>query len=232
MKITASILRSLGMALSSAVLMNIFIVGINQIFDVPIDKINKPDLPLPKGSLTTNGAIGIVSVAVITSLLLGSFSGSRPLQITLVASMILGIAYSTDLPFLRWKRNAVVAALCILTIRAVAVQLGFYFHMKQCCGPSNWVLTKPLVYATSLIAYFSVVIALFKDIPDVKGDRQVRFLSQWFVDGVLDERTDVFGPNGSKERLLDMYRAPHRDVRFSFGHRIKLKSKADSLLLR
>ena len=35
-----------------ALLMNICIVGLNQIFDVPIDRINKPYLPLASGEFT------------------------------------------------------------------------------------------------------------------------------------------------------------------------------------
>jgi homogentisate phytyltransferase / homogentisate geranylgeranyltransferase len=33
-------------------LMNIFVVGLNQIFSVEIDRINKPYLPIPSGKLS------------------------------------------------------------------------------------------------------------------------------------------------------------------------------------
>lgn len=59
--------------------------------------------------------------------------------------------------------------------RAVLVQLGFYFHMKQSLGYSRLVLTRPLVFTMCFMLFFSIVIALFKDIPDVRGDRQVSF---------------------------------------------------------
>lgn len=35
-----------------------------------------------------------------------------------------------QLPMLRWKRSAVVAAMCILAVRAVIVQLAFFLHMQ------------------------------------------------------------------------------------------------------
>ena len=60
-----------------------------------------------------------------------------------------------------------------LYCRAVLVQLGFYFHMKQSLGYSRLVLTRPLLFTMCFMLFFSVVIALFKDIPDVRGDRQV-----------------------------------------------------------
>ena len=46
-------------------------------------------------------------------------SGSPPLLATLAGSLLLGIAYSTDLPLLRWKRSPVLAAACILAVRCV-----------------------------------------------------------------------------------------------------------------
>jgi homogentisate phytyltransferase/homogentisate geranylgeranyltransferase len=33
------------------------------------------------------------------------------------------------------------------------------------------VFTRPLMFATGFMTFFSVVIALFKDIPDIEGDR-------------------------------------------------------------
>lgn len=53
------------------------------------------------------------------------------------------------------------------------VQLGFYFHMQQALGSTRIALTWPLLCAICFMLVFSVVIALFKDIPDVKGDSQV-----------------------------------------------------------
>ena len=43
---------SLLQAMVPALLMNICIVGLNQIFDVPIDRINKPYLPLASGEFS------------------------------------------------------------------------------------------------------------------------------------------------------------------------------------
>ena len=64
----------------------------------------------------------------------------------------------------------------LLLCRAVLVQLGFFAHMKRVLGVSTVLLTRPLVFATSFMLLFSIVIALFKDIPDVKGDVQVQAL--------------------------------------------------------
>lgn len=104
-------------ALIPALLMNICIVGMNQIFDVDIDKVNKPYLPLASGDWSLNTGISVAVSTGVVAVLLGIYIGSAPLLATLVGSLLLGIAYSVDLPFLRWKKYPVLAMGCILSVR-------------------------------------------------------------------------------------------------------------------
>ena len=153
--------------------MNICIVGINQIYDIEIDRINKPYLPLASGEFSTATATAVVLLTGALSLSIGIASASPPLLATLLGSLVLGIAYSTDVPLLRWKRHPVAAAMCILAVRAVLVQLGFFFHIQHKAlgiASNAFALTRPVLFATGFMLIFSVVIALFKDIPDVEGD--------------------------------------------------------------
>jgi len=106
-------------ALIPALLMNICIVGMNQIFDVDIDKINKPYLPLASGDWSINTGIQVAVGTGLVAVLLGLYIGSAPLLATLIGSLLLGIAYSVDLPFLRWKKYPVLAMGCILSVRCV-----------------------------------------------------------------------------------------------------------------
>lgn len=73
---------------------------------------------------------------------------------------------------MRWKRSPLLAAGCILAVRAVFVQVGFFTHMQAALGSPQLALSRPLLFITCFMLLFSVVIALFKDIPDVRGDRQ------------------------------------------------------------
>jgi homogentisate phytyltransferase/homogentisate geranylgeranyltransferase len=73
---------------------------------------------------------------------------------------------------MRWKRSPWLAALCILAVRAVMVQLGFFLHMQHALGLSGFVLSRPLAFTMAFMLLYSVVIALFKDLPDIKGDTQ------------------------------------------------------------
>nr|AUY61993.1 homogentisate phytyltransferase [Cymbidium sinense] len=159
-------------ALISALFMNIYIVGLNQLFDIEIDKVNKPTLPLASGEYSFRTGTTIVSVFAIMSFGIGCVVGSWPLFWALFVSFILGTAYSINLPFFRWKRFAVVAALCILAVRAVIVQLAFFLHMQTFVFGRPAIISKPLIFATAFMTFFSVVIALFKDIPDIDGDKK------------------------------------------------------------
>lgn len=49
--------------------------------------------------------------------------GTAPLIATVAISILLGIIYSADVPFLRWKKHPVAAAACILIVRAILVQV-------------------------------------------------------------------------------------------------------------
>ncbi|XP_059637372.1 homogentisate phytyltransferase 1, chloroplastic-like isoform X4 [Cornus florida] len=136
-------------AIVAALLMNIYIVGLNQLSDIEIDKVNKPYLPLASGEYSVKTGVLIVS------------------------------SFAIMLPLLRWKRFAFVAAMCILAVRAVIVQIAFYLHMQvpPLHLPQTYVyrrgamLSRPLIFATAFMSFFSVVIALFKDIPDIDGDK-------------------------------------------------------------
>ena len=60
------------------------------------------------------------------------------------------------------------------------MQLGFFWHMQGAVGGAaagaagaGLALTRPIAFATAFMLLVSVVIALFKDIPDVAGDSKV-----------------------------------------------------------
>ncbi|XP_062229410.1 homogentisate geranylgeranyltransferase, chloroplastic-like [Phragmites australis] len=158
-------------ALASALCMNIYVVGLNQLFDIEIDKVNKPTLPLASGEVSVATGVLLVVTFLIMSISIGIRSKSAPLMFALLVSFLLGTAYSIDVPLLRWKRHAFLAALCILFVRAILVQLAFFTHMQHHVLKRPLAPTKSVVFATFFMCCFSGVIALFKDIPDVDGDR-------------------------------------------------------------
>ena len=147
---------------------NVYIVGLNQLEDVEIDRINKPRLPLAAGEFSQVEAQIIVGVTGILALLLAWLMG--PFLFGMVGiSLAIGTAYS--LPPIRLKRFPFWAALCIFTVRGAIVNLGLFLHFSwmwqgtQSIPSSVWGLTL-------FVLVFTFVIAILKDIPDIEGDRQ------------------------------------------------------------
>ncbi len=146
---------------------NIYIVGLNQLEDIDIDKINKPDLPLASGEFTSKQGQLIVIIAGIVALALAWLTGPFLMGMVTI-SLVIGTAYS--LPPIRLKQFPLWAALCIFSVRGTIVNLGLFLHF-------SWVLQRSqdipgAVWAlTGFILIFTFAIAIFKDIPDMEGDR-------------------------------------------------------------
>ncbi|ELR98642.1 homogentisate phytyltransferase [Gloeocapsa sp. PCC 73106] len=158
---------------------NIYIVGLNQLEDVAIDKINKPHLPLAAAEFSPQTAWGIVGVcgafAVVFAAILGNY-----LLFTVVISLLIGTAYS--LPPIRLKRYPLWAALCIFSVRGVIVNLGIFSHFQAQLS-SNQGLPPVIWLLTLFILIFTIAIAIFKDVPDLEGDRQYQITTLTLILG-------------------------------------------------
>ncbi|CCQ63486.1 homogentisate phytyltransferase [Crocosphaera watsonii] len=147
---------------------NVYIVGLNQLEDQEIDKINKPYLPLASGYFSQIQGRYIVSItgllAIITSWLGGSWLG-----ITVVLSLLIGTAYS--LPPIRLKRFPLLAAFCIFTVRGVVVNLGVFLYFIHSFTSTSFLVPEVLIL-TAFVVIFTVAIAIFKDVPDLEGDQE------------------------------------------------------------
>ena len=165
-------------AVVAAVLMNVAIVGINQVYDKKLDRVNKPYLPMASGAFSSDTALSVIAVSTTASFMIGVWSRSSALMWALVISLLLGILYSVDAPGLRWKKSPLLAATCVLFVRAVIVQLGFFAHaLGRELTDFNFPIN--LWCAIGFMTVYGIVIALFKDLPDMEGDmkQNVRTLS-------------------------------------------------------
>jgi homogentisate phytyltransferase / homogentisate geranylgeranyltransferase len=148
---------------------NLYIVGLNQLEDVAIDRINKPTLPLASGEFTQAQGRWLVGLAGAIALALAVISQNLFLILTIGLSLAIGTAYS--LPPVRLKRHPFWASVCILGVRGVIVNLGLYLYFSTAFGLGAVVPVR--VWALMLfVLVFSFAIAIFKDIPDLEGDRQ------------------------------------------------------------
>lgn len=146
---------------------NGFIVGINQIYDVSIDVINKPFLPIAAKELSISQAWVLITVmAVLGTGIAFRFFG--PLIGSLyVFGLFLGTIYS--IPATRLKQSAVAAALIIATVRGFLLNFGVYYATRAMLKvPFSW--SYPTIMMTCFCTIYAIVIAVTKDLPDMKGD--------------------------------------------------------------
>eukprot|EP00629_Pelagomonadales_sp_RCC1024_P004044 CAMPEP_0119259920 /NCGR_PEP_ID=MMETSP1329-20130426/548_1 /TAXON_ID=114041 /ORGANISM="Genus nov. species nov., Strain RCC1024" /LENGTH=277 /DNA_ID=CAMNT_0007259329 /DNA_START=76 /DNA_END=906 /DNA_ORIENTATION=+ len=158
---------SVATALTPALLMNVFITGLNQLCDIDIDRVNKPHLPVASGELSERDAWATVLGCLGAAFVLG-LRGSAPLRLVLAGSALLGFAYSA--PPLRLKRSPILAALSIVAVRGVLVNWCFYAHAARHLGLARPAAAARLPWVTAFFSAFGVAIALLKDVPDTAGD--------------------------------------------------------------
>lgn len=147
---------------------NAFIVGINQIYDEGIDKMNKPFLPVASGEMSKRFAWGTVLAAgIIGPLIVKNFF--PPLLFKLyMFGWFLGSIYSV--PPIRTKRNALAAGLTIATVRGFLLNFGVYYAVRDAIGaPFSW--SPKVSFIARFMTIFATIIAVTKDLPDVEGDK-------------------------------------------------------------
>ncbi|KAH9760442.1 homogentisate phytyltransferase 1 [Citrus sinensis] len=160
-------------ALVPAVLMHIYVVAINQLSDVEVDKVNKPYLPLASGEISMGTGIAITLASALMSLAYAVMIRSPPFIWAVIAWIFVGTAYSVQLPLLRWKGNSFLAAFCMVSLNGLLTQFPVYVHIqKYVLGRPLEIFTRPLMFATAFISCFCVVIAFIKDLHDVDGDKK------------------------------------------------------------
>ncbi|XP_030491742.1 2-acylphloroglucinol 4-prenyltransferase isoform X1 [Cannabis sativa] len=144
--------------------------GINQIYDLDIDRLNKPDLPLASGEMSIEMAWVLTIFCAISGLILTITMNSGPFFPFLYCGSIFVAGFLYSAPPFRFKNNHFTALLCNY-VMFVSTTLQIYCAYKAGLGlPLNW---SPafclLVWFLSLIA---VTICIGKDLSDIEGDRK------------------------------------------------------------
>nr|KYP73993.1 Digeranylgeranylglyceryl phosphate synthase [Cajanus cajan] len=110
---------------------NGYTVGINQIYNISIDNVNKPYLPIVAGDLSVRSAWFLVIFFAVAGL------------------SIVGLNF----------------------VRGFLLNFGVYYATKAALGLTfEW--SSPVVFITTFVTFFALVISITKDLPDVEGDRK------------------------------------------------------------
>ncbi len=143
----------------SLLLGNVFIVGINQIFDVHIDKINKPFLPMASGLIDNRMAWGVVTSSGLMGALLVATCFSKLILVLYLFGLLIGGLYSV--PPVRLKRYPALAAMIIAFVRGFLLHFGIYSAVTDAFElPFFW--SRPLIFLCRFMPVFTGVIAVTK----------------------------------------------------------------------
>jgi homogentisate solanesyltransferase len=147
---------------------NAFIVGINQIYDEDIDKLNKPFLPVASGEMSKRFAwVAVILSGTIGPVLVRAYF-PRLLFRLYSTGIALGAIYSV--PPIRTKKNPILAGLTIATVRGFLLNFGIYYAVKDALGaPFSW--SSKVAFIARFMTAFASVIAITKDLPDIEGDK-------------------------------------------------------------
>ena len=156
------------LALITCLALNIYIVGLNQITDVEIDRINKPQLPLASLEMSMGQAWIVVTVTGVVALA-GAMIAGPFLLATVFIIMMIGTIYS--IPPLRLKRLSFWAAISIALARGVFANVGLALHYNHVFGGLKNFSPATLAVMAAFFFGFGLVIAIYKDIPDLMGDK-------------------------------------------------------------
>jgi 4-hydroxybenzoate polyprenyltransferase len=138
--------------------------ALNQIYDLEIDRVNKPKRPLPSGRLSPAGAWIFAAAAYAAALALAWFvaPGGRHecFWIVLVAAAIT-VLYSVP-PF-RTKRLGIWANVTIAIPRGVLLKVAGWSAVKTVFGAEPW-------FIGAIFGLFLLGASTTKDFADMEGD--------------------------------------------------------------
>jgi 4-hydroxybenzoate polyprenyltransferase len=134
---------------------------LNQVYDLPIDRINKPARVLPSGRLSVPAALRLSAVLYAASLAAAATVNPSVLAMFALAALAT-VIYSVP-PF-RTKRFGWWANLTIAIPRGVLLKVAGWSVTKPMLRPEAWLIG--LVFGLFLLGATST-----KDFADVEGDR-------------------------------------------------------------
>ncbi|KAL2337064.1 hypothetical protein Fmac_011510 [Flemingia macrophylla] len=74
-------------------------------------------------------------------------------------------------PFLRWKKNPFLAAMCTFSTLAIVFPISSFLHMETFVFKRSLAFPKSLISAVIFMSLYSIGVAFCKDVPDVEGDQ-------------------------------------------------------------
>jgi 4-hydroxybenzoate polyprenyltransferase len=141
--------------------------AVNQIYDLDIDRVNKPGRPLPSGALTMREAwvFTIVTCAVAWVLAwLAAPVGATYHECFWIVVITTGLCWIYSAPPIWTKRRGIWANITIAIPRGVLLKVAGWSTVKTILGLEPW-------YIGAIFGLFLLGAASTKDFADIEGDR-------------------------------------------------------------
>jgi 4-hydroxybenzoate polyprenyltransferase len=152
------------LGLVMAAVLNAASNALNQIYDLAIDRINKPGRPLPSGQLTLHDAWAFTYAAYAVALALAWLvapAGRHECFWIVVVATIITVVYSAP-PF-RTKRLGIWANVTIAIPRGVLLKVAGWSAVKTILGAEPW-------FIGAIFGLFLLGASTTKDFADMEGD--------------------------------------------------------------
>jgi 4-hydroxybenzoate polyprenyltransferase len=144
-----------------AAVMNAGSNALNQIYDLEIDRINKPARPLPSGRLSLSRAWGFTWLTFAAGLVMAWIVNYQCLAMA-AAAALLTACYSV--PPARTKRWGLLANFTVAIPRGFLLPVAGWSAVKTVASAEPWLLSLPL-------GLFIFGASSTKDFSDIPGDR-------------------------------------------------------------
>lgn len=143
-------------------ILNGFSNGINQIYDLEVDRVNKPSRPLPSGAMNRREGWGVSLACLVAALLLGAWVNWQCLLMAACAALLTTV-YSA--PPLRTKSRGIWANITIAIPRGTLLVAAGWSCVKDIFeSPQPWIVG-------GVFGLFFIGAATTKDFSDIEGDR-------------------------------------------------------------
>ncbi|HXI28035.1 MAG TPA: UbiA family prenyltransferase [Vicinamibacterales bacterium] len=149
-----------------AALLNAGNNALNQIYDLEIDRVNKPTRPLPSGRLTIPQVWLFTNISYAVALVLAWLvaPGGRHECFWLVAIAVV-CTYLYSVPPFRTKRLGIWANVTIAIPRGTLLKVAGWSSVKTIAGVEPW-------YIGAIFGLFLLGATTTKDFADMEGDRR------------------------------------------------------------
>jgi 4-hydroxybenzoate polyprenyltransferase len=163
---TPSLLVAPIIGAAMAALLNAGNNALNQIYDLEIDRVNKPKRPLPSRRLSVPQVwtFTVITYAAALALAWLVAPGGRHECFWLVAAAVV-FTYIYSVPPLRTKRLGIWANVTIAIPRGVLLKVAGWSSVKTIVGVEPW-------YIGAIFGLFLLGATTTKDFADMEGDRQ------------------------------------------------------------